>query len=245
MPAAVTLLCLPCAGASATMYLRWRARMPAWLQVVPVELPGRGVRLREPAVEDFDTLVTRLCAELVAATHAPFALFGHSMGALLAHGVARRLRHTGATLPVALLLSGSPSPARRDTSRFDGPLDDAALLGELRRQGGTPDAVLAHDELRRMTLDTLRADYRVCGSFRSAPHAAHAMPLHLFAGRDDAVPPVDVDAWRDEAAGHVTSDTFDGGHFFLRDHEPAFLDVLVRRLHHSLAMDADRPRAVA
>ena len=270
MPVVVTLLCLPCAGASATMYLRWRALLPAWVRVVPVELPGRGSRLGEAAVEDFDTLVQLLTAELARrpdgahqahAAHAPrealgalgaptagtpFALFGHSMGALLADGIARRLRLAGAPPPVALLLSGSPSPARRDVQRFAGPLDDAMLLAELRRQGGTPDAVRAHAELRRLTLDTLRADYRVCGSCRVTSAPAHAMPLHLFAGRDDAVPPGDVAAWRDEAAGPVTFDTFDGGHFFLRDHEAAFLGVLARRLSETLASTtAGRPRAVA
>lgn len=53
-PPLVSLLCLPCAGASATMYLRWRRLLPKWIQVVPVELPGRGGRLAEALVEDFD-----------------------------------------------------------------------------------------------------------------------------------------------------------------------------------------------
>ncbi|WP_233446937.1 thioesterase II family protein, partial [Ideonella azotifigens] len=64
MPASgVDLLCLPCAGASATMYLRWRRQLPPWLRVQPVELPGRGSRLDESAATDFETLVAQLCAE--------------------------------------------------------------------------------------------------------------------------------------------------------------------------------------
>ena len=86
MQAPLSLLCLPCAGASATMYLRWRRLLPRWIEVVPVELPGRGQRLGEDFVEDFDSLVARLCAEQDAALRGNFALFGHSMGALLAWG---------------------------------------------------------------------------------------------------------------------------------------------------------------
>ena len=104
MPAPLSLLCLPCAGASATMYLRWRRLLPRWIEVVPLELPGRGSRLGEDFVEDFDALVSLLCSEHEAALRGNFALFGHSMGALLAWGIAQRLRATGRPLPRALLV---------------------------------------------------------------------------------------------------------------------------------------------
>lgn len=63
------LYCLPCAGASASVYLRWRRRLPAWIEVLPLELPGRGMRLGEPLVEDFQTLVEQLCEEIVQGRH--------------------------------------------------------------------------------------------------------------------------------------------------------------------------------
>ena len=110
----VSLLCLPCAGASATMYLRWRRLLPLWIRIVPVELPGRGSRLAESPVHDFDGLVAQLCAEQAEAMRGEFAIFGHSMGALLAYGMACRLRSTERALPVALLASGAAAPSRRD-----------------------------------------------------------------------------------------------------------------------------------
>ena len=107
MHASVRLLCLPCAGASATMYLRWRRSLPPWVQVVPVELPGRGSRLGEPFVESFAALVAGLCDEQSAAmntTASSFMLFGHSMGGLLAWGIAQRLRERGLPAPAALFV---------------------------------------------------------------------------------------------------------------------------------------------
>ena len=229
--APLALLCLPCAGASASMYLRWRRFLPPWARIVPVELPGRGARMDEPFVEDFDALVARICAEQAQAMRGDFALLGHSMGALLAHGVARRLQSLRGPLPRALLVSGCAAPSRRDPGRFDGGEDDAALTAELRKQGGTPEAVFASEELMRITLDTLRADRRVC---RSHDHAAGrpplALPIHAFAGRQDDIEAQAMAAWSEETCGAFTLDWFEGGHFFLRQDEPAFLAALARRL---------------
>jgi len=229
--APLALLCLPCAGASASMYLRWRRFLPPWVRIVPVELPGRGARMGEVFVEDFDALVARICTEQADAMRGDFALFGHSMGALLAHGVTRRLQSLLRPLPRALLVSGCAAPSRRDPERFDGGEDDASLIAELRKQGGTPEEVFASEELMRITLDTLRADRRVC---RSHVHVAAwpplPLPIHAFAGRQDDIEVPAMAAWSEETGSAFTLDWFEGGHFFLRQHEAAFLAALARRL---------------
>ena len=233
MQAPLSLLCLPCAGASATMYLRWRRFLPPWVRIVPVELPGRGARMGEAFVEDFDAMVARICVEQADAMRGDFAIFGHSMGALLAQGVARRLQASRRPMPRALLVSGCAAPTRRDPERFDGGEDDASLITELRKQGGTSEAVFASDELMRITLDTLRADRRVCRS-HDARAAVGATPLplslHAFAGRQDDIEVSAMAAWAKETAGVFSLDWFDGGHFFLRQHETEFLAALARHL---------------
>lgn len=245
VPATVSLLCLPCAGASATMYLRWRRLLPHWVEVVPVELPGRGARMGEGFVERFDALVERICVEQAQAMQGSFMLFGHSMGALLAYGVAHRLRMSGRALPRALLASGSAAPSRRDPGRLPDTHDDAALTADLRKQGGTPEEVFASAELMRITLDTLGADYRVCRSFAYAADAPLPVPLHVFAGRHDDIDAQRIDAWSAHAGDVFTLDWFDGGHFFIRQHEAAFLDALARRLGQAMAGGRHAPHAVA
>jgi len=245
VPARVSLLCLPCAGASATMYLRWRPLLPRWIEIVPVELPGRGMRMGECFVESFDAQVARICAEQADAMQGSFMLFGHSMGALLAYGVAQRLRALGRPLPRALLASGSSAPSQRDPGRLPGAHDDAALTAELRKQGGTPEEVFASAELMRITLDTLGADYRVCRSFAYAADAPLPMPLHVFAGRRDDIDALRMEAWSAHAGDAFTLDWFDGGHFFIRQREAAFLDALTRRVGQAMAGGRHAPHAVA
>jgi surfactin synthase thioesterase subunit len=233
-PPCIELLALPCAGASATMYLRWRRQLPEWIRLVPVELPGRGARLGERCVEDFEQLVNQICDEQEQRLQGCCALFGHSMGALLAYAITQRQRALSRPPPRALFVSASPAPSWRDRDRFAGMNDDAALIADLRKQGGTPEEVFGSSELLRLTLDTLGADYRVCESFSYAAGEPLAMPLHVLAGRQDDIAPERIEAWRREAGGTFTLDWFDGGHFFIRQQEPLALAAVVRELLHQV-----------
>ncbi|MFT4101591.1 MAG: alpha/beta fold hydrolase [Burkholderiaceae bacterium] len=230
MPAPLKLLCLPPAGASASMYVRWKRSLPGWVDVVPVELPGRGARFGEAFVEDFDTLVERLCREHVEGLTGPYAMFGHSMGGLLAHGIARRQRARHGRLPAVLLVSGCPAPSQRDPDRFVGTDDDAGLIEDMRKQGGTPEEVFANEEMLRLTLTVLGADYGLVRSYAYRPAAPLPMPLHVFAGKDDEIEPERIDAWRQEAGHRFSVEWFDGGHFFVRHREDEVLRAMTDRL---------------
>lgn len=217
------------------MYQRWRRLLPAWIQVVPVELPGRGIRLSEPYVDDFESLVTRLCDEQAPYLGASTFLFGHSMGALLAYGMARQQRDRGHVMPSALLVSGSPAPSMRDSDGHVVKHGDAELIADLQRQGGTPRDIFTNPELLRLTLDTLRADYRVCESFRYGAPEPLDMPVHAFAGRNDDIDMARVIAWEEEAGTEFSLEWFEGGHFFIQRQEQQLLASLVRVLAHQLA----------
>ena len=224
------LLCLPCAGASATMYLRWKRHLPAWIEIYPVELPGRGERLGEPLIDDFETLVVRLCEEQATRMRGDFALFGHSMGALLAYGMAARLRDVGRPQPHMLFVSGSAAPSMRDPERLAGLDNDRALIADLRQQGGTPQEVFESPELLRLTLDVLAADYRLCRRFRYRGRAPLAHPLHVLAGRDDDIDSTRLEAWQQMAGGAFSLRWFEGGHFFIRQQQAQVLATIERAL---------------
>lgn len=167
-PPLVSLLCLPYAGASATMYLGWRCLLPKWIQVVPVELPGRGGRLAEALVEDFDKTRRatawsrrRRCKDVTPCSATAWAPCWLTVSRSASRGRSQ-------AMPRVLFALGSPAPSRRDPDRFANKDDDASLIADLRTQGGTPEEVYASAELLRIALDLLGADYRVCESFRHA-----------------------------------------------------------------------------
>jgi surfactin synthase thioesterase subunit len=225
MQASLTLVCLPCAGASASMYLRWRRHLPPSIRLLTLELPGRGSRIAEKPLTSYTDLVSLLASEL-AAVQGPYALLGHSMGALLAYGVCRELAASKRPLPRILLASACAAPSMRDPDRFAGQYDDASLIADLKRQGGTPDAVFAEPELLRMTLDVLAADYQVCHHFSYSKHPPFEFPIHVFAGRSDAISEAQLQAWRLETRAGFMLNWFDGGHFYLRQEESSLLKTL-------------------
>nr|WP_279538579.1 alpha/beta fold hydrolase [Pseudomonas brassicae] len=229
----MTLLCLPYSGASAMVYSRWRRKLPAWLSVRPVELPGRGARLGEPLYTDMQALARQLASEQCRVAHQPYAVFGHSLGALLAFELVHELRALGCPAPVALFACGTAAPTRRED--YDGkgwrdPKSDPELIDELRTLGGTPQEVLANEELMSLTLPVLRADFLLCGRYQYRERPALQCPVHVLGGEADRASQEQLLAWRQESLGDFSLKVFPGGHFFIHEQEDRVLGVLSQAL---------------
>ncbi|VVN21597.1 Linear gramicidin dehydrogenase LgrE [Pseudomonas fluorescens] len=232
----LTLLCLPYSGASAMVYSRWRRKVPQWLHVQPVELPGRGARFDQPLHTDMRALAMQLAQELKPQIKAPYALFGHSLGALLACEIAHALRALGCPEPVALFASGTAAPTMRaDYDRgFAEPKTDAQLIEQLRTLNGTSEEVLANEELMSLTLPVLRADFLLCGRFQPSQRALLCCPVHVLGGKADKATTEQLIGWSKETHGSFSLDMLAGGHFFIHEHEAKVLRVIKDQLevHH-------------
>lgn len=217
------LFCLPYSGASAMSYGRWRRSMPQWLQVRPLELPGRGMRMDEPLQSDMPRLAAQLADEISAELDRPYALFGHSLGGLLAFELAHALRERGLPAPLALFASATAGPARRDVSEYAVAKTDAQLMTRLRELKGTDEAVLANAELMQLMLPILRADFLLCGSFSYGQRAPLPIPIHVFGGKQDSVRTEQLLDWQTDTCNRFSLDMFEGHHFFLVQQEVALL----------------------
>src|SRR5471032_151966 len=225
------LYCLPYSGASAMVYARWRRKLPEWIEVCPLELPGRGRRFNDPLQTDLPALVNQLAGELQGNLDLPYALFGHSLGALVAFELAHALRRNGLPPASALFASGAPAPAFREYhTELAVEQSDTQLLARLRQLGGTPDAVFEDQEMLRLTLPVLRADFLLCGRYRYSRRALLNCPLHVFGGKQDRLSAQSLTAWQDETTEGFSLEMFEGGHFFINAHESRLLDLIVERL---------------
>ncbi|OAN67272.1 hypothetical protein A7X12_00370 [Sphingomonas sp. TDK1] len=216
-PPLLRLLCFAHAGGGAFACRGWRAWLPSYVELVTVELPGRGSRLRETPATDLRAAMDALMPEILALDTTPIALFGHSMGALFAFETALRMQACDRP-PRLLILAGCATPAHIAARPRIRDLPDAQFVEAFDRMGGIPDAVLDDPDLRRITLRTLRADMTMVECYR-APHAARIpCDIAALAGRRDPIAsPEMMRAWCDMAAAGFTLDSFDGGHFFVQD----------------------------
>jgi pyochelin biosynthesis protein PchC len=230
---ATRLVCLPHAGGSVTAYHPLSAALATDVDVVAVQYPGRQDRRGEACVEDIDELADRVVEALAheAPATQPFALLGHSMGAIVAFEVARRLEAgAGVPPPVRLFASGRRAPSRyRHENLHERGAD--ALLGELRALDGTHAQLLEDPEVLAMFLPSLMGDYRAIETYRSAPGATVACPVTALVGDEDPRATLDeVRAWADHTTGGFEMHVFAGGHFFLNDHVTGVAEVVTAAL---------------
>ncbi len=231
LPGRLRLFCLPYAGGAASAYRTWEDGLPADVEVSPVQLPGRGARFREPSCRHLGDLVPALADGVAPLLDRPFALFGHSMGAVVAFELVRELRRRGAPAPVLLAVSGRQAPRRPEPEPPFSHLPDAEFLEELRRRyDGIPPEVLAERELLQLLLPTLRADVEALEGYVYAVDAPLACPISCFGGEDDRVTVADLEAWCDETSAPVNVRRFRGGHFFVETARGEVLGALAQDL---------------
>ncbi|GAA1300436.1 thioesterase II family protein [Saccharothrix xinjiangensis] len=231
------LYCLPPGGLGPEFYLPWCPLVPTTTELCAVHLPGRGLLADQPCTTDPKALTAAL-TDLIDGQDdpRPFALFGHSAGALPAFTTTRRLRRTGGRPPALLALSALPAP-------HSGPYTQT--LGALLLSGhtaanqalGLPTGA-ATDPARLATAYVpLLGDLLLLLQHRHQDEAPLDCDLALYGGQDDPVADLDqLTAWNDLTTTPVTPRLFPGGHTYPVDQAEA----LVAQLHHDLRAAADR-----
>lgn len=206
------LFCLPHAGAGASAFRGWGSLLAPEIEVVPVQLPGRENRLAEPPVVDLVELVAQLAEPVRERGGDRFALFGHSMGALICYELAAALCGLG-TPPVALVVSGHTPPHRPRTTQYPASLDDADLVEFLDTCGGTPEEILASKDMVELILPTLRADLAACRAYRPCPRPPLPLPVTGFVGADDpVVSQAEFAGWAELTSAGWHVERIPGGH---------------------------------
>jgi medium-chain acyl-[acyl-carrier-protein] hydrolase len=230
--ARLRLFCFPYAGGNASIFRTWPDGLPADVEVCPVQLPGRATRLLEPPFTQLSPLIQALAHALFPLLDKPFALFGHSLGALVSFELARHLRRQYGLHPVRLFVAAGRAPQipHRDPPMHA--LPEEEFVAKLRHLNGTPTEVFEHEELMEIVLPLLRADFSVHQTYVYASEPPLTCPISTFGGlQDPNVSHGDLDAWRDQTTGSFSSRMFPGDHFFLSTTPPLLLRALSEELH--------------
>jgi medium-chain acyl-[acyl-carrier-protein] hydrolase len=233
------LFCFPFAGNGATVYAGWQRELGPDIEVVPLHLPGRDERLREPSFRRLDPLVDALEEVISECLDLPYAFYGHSLGGWVAYYLIRRLAESGKKLPEHLFIGASRAPHLTGRhAPIHGLPRDRFVENISRRYGQIPQAVLAHPELMDLLIPIVQADMELFETVEYRPAPPLAIPVSAFAGEMDAeISLSDVAAWREHTTSRFSCEPLPGDHFFLKTCAPAVLSRVSREMR-PLSRDA-------
>lgn len=215
---ACRLVCFPHAGGSASYYYPLSKLLAPVVDVLAVQYPGRQDRFAEPCMDNVPDLAEAVYGSIRELTGRPFAFFGHSMGAVVAFEVARRLEQRTGRSPCLLIVSGYPAPSRLPFGSVH-LRDDPGIVRELRGLGGMDAAWLEDADMLATVLPAVRGDYRAIETYTWVPGPALNCPITTLSG--DADPHTTTEtasAWREHTAAEFGHRVFPGGHFFIDEH---------------------------
>ena len=226
----VRLFCLPYAGSGSAVFHTWPEHAAPDLEICPIQLPGREASLGHPAFRRLSDLVDALIPALAPFLNAPFAFFGHSMGALIAFESIRGLRRRGMPGPLKFFASGHRAPhlPNRQPQIHDIPREK--FVREIEKLDGTPDTILNSTHLDAF-LSVLRADFALCETYTYTVEPRLECPITALGGLYDYRLAWDeLDAWRAQTTRRFNLRMFPGNHFYLHGARADLLDLIETEL---------------
>ncbi|WP_347553109.1 alpha/beta fold hydrolase (plasmid) [Pseudalkalibacillus hwajinpoensis] len=218
------LLCFHCAGGSSSMFKRWKLE---GVEVISFDLPGRGKMGNLPLVENFNEATESLIAQVEETIQdgKPWGVFGHSMGALLAYDITRRLKHHD---PLFRILSGV-----NPLQEYNGAVqvtreDDQTLMQKMGALGGIPDHLQKHPMFIKWFAPIVRADLSIVGTFVLKKESL-PFPTYVINGTDDRIIDLTkIHLWNKCMDYPVIIKAINGDHFQILKHPEIIQSLLLK-----------------
>lgn len=231
----LTFFFFPHAGGGASAFYQWSRVLPATISSYAIQLPGRETRLREPLYRQLSSLADVLAEVLQPHLHPPFVFWGHSMGALLAYELTRRLQQHNLNLPQRLLVSGYNAPHIPYADPHIHHLPEVDFIAALQELNGTPETVLNDEELRNLVLPIVRADFQLVETYTYQEAVPLRCPITILDGAtDDKTNEADLQEWQQQSIQPLEMFTFPGDHFFLYNLQPELVSTVLYLINRQL-----------
>ncbi|MES0174007.1 alpha/beta fold hydrolase [Mesorhizobium sp. M0006] len=226
------IICFPHGGGSVQSFRTWSNYLPEDVELICLDLPGRGKRSAETAIRSMDGLVPMVAEELREYSDRPFIFFGHSVGALVAYEIARSLEKAGRPSPFHVVVSAHPSA---DVPTDEPPMysyADDTLTDVVRSLGLVPKEALANQELlHNFILPPMRADFELAETYdRKLPTPLDAAITAMGGVQDETITANDLDEWRRLTTSRFARIMFDSDHFYTHSMTAEVVSALLREV---------------
>ncbi len=230
--ASVRLFCFHCAGGSASEFRTWPTHLPGKIELLAIQQPGREGRVNEPFIGAVEDLVSGVVAAMTPFLDKPYAIFGHSFGAVAGFEVIRELRRRGLQQPLLLVAAGRRGPQVKDRKAPIASLPEADFIEELwQRYGKSLGAIFEIPELREVLVPQIKADFALSETYRFREEPPLDCPIVAFAGLAEKSLKTDaLNAWSFHTGSSFQSRRFPGGHFFIRESQPQVIEAIRRAI---------------
>jgi medium-chain acyl-[acyl-carrier-protein] hydrolase len=241
----IQLYCLPHAGGTAHIFRRWPTLLRADIDIRALDYPGHGRRIGQPVLDTIERIARSVSDEIMSRSHdRPYALFGHSMGSLVAFETCHVLAARKVAMPSLLIACGHRAPRLPRSSPAMADAPHSEFVAHLRELGATPPELFSAPDLLELILPVLRTDFRACESYTPPHRPRLPVPMVVYGGLGDEDTSRDtLQAWQQETTGTCTVRMFPGGHFFINDRANQVISALERDLRDALATEPIAPCA--
>lgn len=210
------LFCFPFAGGSAQSYQQWQNYFNQDIELVFVQLKGRGSRINEQPHQNMQELVDELMLHSAYLTEYPYIIFGHSMGALIGYALCCQLKKRSLSLPLRFIASACRAPHQPYLAKVRHSLPHNEFIQALEQLNGTPAEVLRNKELMELFEPMLRADFRIAETYRAPQDQMPFAFTVLFGDKDSSLALHQLQAWQELTEKNADLIAFPGEHFFIQ-----------------------------
>lgn len=222
------LFCIPYAGSSAMLYSKWRSSLNENVELIPLELAGRGRRFSEPFYTSFDEAVEDLYNEVKKYDLDDYAILGHSMGSWLAVELAYRLEEKP---PQKMFLAGNWPPHMQRIEAELHKMCDEEFKNEILRVGGTPKELFENKEILEFFMPILRADYTILEKYNGPNNLKKITEeIVILNGIEDDVTKEELRGWQSYTNSKFDIYEFEGGHFFINEKSKEVIDLINKKM---------------
>lgn len=225
------LFCLPYAGGSAVMYYKFEKYLSEDIELIPVELSGKGSRIDEKPYDSFHELVDDITEIIYKSIKLgeQFALLGYSMGSTIIYEVAIKLQEKHEISPQKMFVLASVAPHKRKMSKMH-ELEDDNFIEKLIEIGGISEEVIKEPEILRYYLPIIRNDFKLIENYKFS-HAGKIVKSNLIVMySEDEEKKARIKYWEELVKGEYMYYKFSQGHFFINHHLEKVTSIINKTL---------------